>query len=180
MMRLIGYVVKFERFSSPIRDGNKHFRECFQRGAFRRSVQETILKRRNVLCTVEHGPYALAWTENESLQLAEDDMGLRAEIDLDETPECCEAYRRVQNGELTKMSFRFRALAMTKEFDKCLRVEVRTVTDADLSEISLMPEDAAIYSASSIGVQETTPTVPGVSSKLPVFSLCYLMANARD
>ena len=145
-----GYVNAVERLSKPIRE-KKHgrvrtFLERIKAGVFR-----TALKRnRNVLVLLNHDyNRVLASTEDGNAELEEDNIGLRAEITITDK----EVVQKAREGKLSGWSFGFIVNddETTSEGDN----EIRTVTDIDLLEVSILDDTKApAYYGTSIEARE--------------------------
>lgn len=84
------------------------FVEYVERGAF----AETLGAGPDVRATIEHngGLMTLGRTTNGTLQLREDERGLRVEITLPETQAARDALALVRRGDVNQMSFMFRVV----------------------------------------------------------------------
>ena len=145
-----GYVNAVERLSKPIREtlhGKvRTFLERIKAGVFR-----TALKRnKNVLVLLNHNSQrVLASTEDGNANLEEDNIGLRAEITITDE----EVVQKAREGKLSGWSFGFIAnddVLSTEGND-----EIRTVTDMELLEVSILDDTKApAYYGTSIESRE--------------------------
>lgn len=147
---ITGYVNAVERLSKPIRekrDGNiRTFLERIRAGVFR-----TALKRNdNVLVLLNHDENrVLASTKDDTAILEEDNIGLRAEITITDK----EVVEKAREGRLTGWSFGF--ICNDDEITTEGKNEVRTVTDMDLLEVSILDDTKSpAYSGTSIETRE--------------------------
>ena len=145
-----GYVNAVERLSKPIREtlhGKiRTFLERIKAGVFR-----TALKRnKNVLVLLNHdNNRVLASTEDGNAILEEDNIGLRAEITITDE----EVVRKAREGKLSGWSFGF--IANDDEITTEGNDEIRTVTDMELLEVSILDETKApAYYGTSIESRE--------------------------
>ena len=145
-----GYVNAVERLSKPIREtlhGKiRTFLERIKAGVFR-----TALKRNsNVLVLLNHdNTRVLASTEDGNAVLEEDNIGLRAEITITDK----EVVDKARQGKLSGWSFGFIANddVITTEGND----EIRTVTDLELLEVSILDDTKApAYYGTSIEARE--------------------------
>ena len=145
-----GYVNAVERLSKPIREtlhGKvRTFLERIKAGVFR-----TALKRnKNVLVLLNHdNTRVLASTEDGNANLEEDNIGLRAEITITDE----EVVQKARDGKLSGWSFGFIANddVLTTEGND----EIRTVTDLELLEVSILDDTKApAYYGTSIESRE--------------------------
>lgn len=130
-----GYVNAVERLSKPITENlygkMRTFLERIKAGVFRKALKRND----NVLVLLNHDKNRqLASTGDGTAKLEEDNIGLRAEITITDE-EVCEKARA---GLLSGWSFGFRANDddLTQFGDD----EVRTVTDLDLVEVSILDD----------------------------------------
>ena len=145
-----GYVNAVERLSKPIREtlhGRvRTFLERIKAGVFR-----TALKRNNnVLVLLNHdNTRVLASTEDGNAVLDEDNIGLKAEITITDK----EVVQKAREGRLSGWSFGFIANddVITTEGND----EIRTVTDLELLEVSILDDTKApAYYGTSIEARE--------------------------
>ena len=145
-----GYVNAVERLSKPIREtlhGKiRTFLERIKAGVFR-----TALKRNdNVLVLLNHdNNRVLASTKDGNAVLEEDNIGLRAEITITDT----EVVNKARQGKLSGWSFGF--IANDDELTTEGNDEIRTVTDLELLEVSILDDTKApAYYGTSIEARE--------------------------
>lgn len=145
-----GYVNAVERLSKPIRETlhgkMRTFLERIKAGVFR-----TALKRnKNVLVLLNHdNNRVLASTEDGNAILEEDNIGLRAEITITDE----EVVQKARSGRLSGWSFGF--IANDDEITTEGNDEIRTVTDMELLEVSILDDTKApAYYGTSIESRE--------------------------
>ena len=145
-----GYVNAVERLSKPIREtlhGKvRTFLERIKAGVFR-----TALKRnKNVLVLLNHdNSRVLASTDDGNAILEEDNIGLRAEITITDK----EVVEKARSGKLSGWSFGF--IANDDEITTEGNDEIRTVTDLELLEVSILDDTKApAYYGTSIEARE--------------------------
>lgn len=96
-----GYALKWDDTYDIFDDGS--LLESFERGAFAKTLEND-----NQALLVEHGGPALASTQNDTLTLTEDKVGLRFEAELDtRDPNAMGAMVRTENGTSTGVSVGF-------------------------------------------------------------------------
>ena len=145
-----GYVNAVERLSKPIREtlhGRiRTFLERIKAGVFRNALK----KNDNVLVLLNHdNNRVLASTKDGSAVLAEDNIGLRAEITITDK----EVVQKAREGKLSGWSFGF--IANDDEITTEGKDEIRTVTDLDLLEVSILDDTKApAYYGTSIEARE--------------------------
>ena len=145
-----GYVNAVERLSKPIREtlhGKvRTFLERIKAGVFR-----TALKRNeDVLVLLNHdNSRVLASTKDGNAILDEDNIGLRAEITITDK----EVVQKAREGKLSGWSFGF--IANDDELTTEGNNEIRTVTDLELLEVSILDDTKApAYYGTSIESRE--------------------------
>ena len=145
-----GYVNAVERLSKPIREtlhGRvRTFLERIKAGVFR-----TALKRNDeVLVLLNHdNTRVLASTKDGNAVLDEDNIGLRAEITITDK----EVVQKAREGKLSGWSFGF--IANDDEVTTEGNDEIRTVTDMELLEVSILDDTKApAYYGTSIEARE--------------------------
>ena len=145
-----GYVNAVERLSKPIREslhgGVRTFLERIKAGVFRNALK----KNDNVLVLLNHDhARVLASTKDGSAVLEEDNIGLRAEITITDS----EVVQKAREGKLTGWSFGF--IANDDELSSEGKDEIRTVTDMELLEVSILDDTKApAYYGTSIEARE--------------------------
>lgn len=99
-MRLSGYAAVFN--SEAVIGGL--FREVVKPGAFKKTIKDKA----DVRALFNHDRnIVLGRTKNGTLTLAEDDKGLRIDIDLPDTQQAKDLYRQIERGDIDQMSFGF-------------------------------------------------------------------------
>ena len=148
-VHISGYVNAVERLSKPIREtlhGRvRTFLERIKAGVFR-----TALKRNKVLVLLNHNPErVLASTEEGNAILEEDNIGLKADITICDK----EVVQKAREGKLSGWSFGF--IANDDEITTEGNDEIRTVTDMELLEVSILDETKSpAYYGTSIESRE--------------------------
>ena len=145
-----GYVNAVERLSKPIREtlhGKvRTFLERIKAGVFRNALK----KNDNVLVLLNHdNNRVLASTKDGNAVLTEDNIGLRAEITITDA----EVVQKARDGKLSGWSFGF--IANDDEITTEGKDEIRTVTDMELLEVSILDDTKApAYYGTSIEARE--------------------------
>ena len=148
-VHITGYVNAVERLSKPIREtlhGRvRTFLERIKAGVFR-----TALKRNKVLVLLNHNPErVLASTDDGNAILEEDNIGLKADITICDR----EVVQKAREGKLSGWSFGF--IANDDELTTEGNDEIRTVTDMELLEVSILDETKSpAYYGTSIESRE--------------------------
>jgi HK97 family phage prohead protease len=122
-----GYAAKFEMLSEDLGG----FREKIRKGAFKQSLGE-----RGVLAFWNHNTdIVLGNTKNNTLKVWEDDVGLRFELEMPDTNSGMDAFKIIQRGDASGVSFGFRT--RVDEWDESNRNDIiRTLVDVSLYEVS--------------------------------------------
>ena len=130
LARISGYAALF---GSEVLIGND-FRERLHPGCFTRTLKENP----DVRALLDHDTgRVLGRTKSGTLALHVDRIGLYFNVDVDEmTPDGQTALRLVGRGDLSGCSFGFRVTK--QEWDDRGKIPLRTITDLDLYEISIV------------------------------------------
>ncbi len=142
-VRVVGHAAVFNQ---EARIGD-FFRERIEKGAFRDSIERND----DVPFLINHSDLPLARTTSGTLRLSEDEIGLRVEARLDmEDPDVQRIVPKLRRGDLSKMSFAFRA---TKdEWDeRDDDIPLRTLRALDLFDVSVVTTPA--YDGTDIGLR---------------------------
>lgn len=138
LTKIIGYAVRWDQLSLPIFG---MFREQFRKGAFTNHMSD-------VFASWQHDSREVLGRTPNTLQLLEDDVGLRYEIT---TPSWADKYiETIERGDVRGSSFIFRSIKDEwNETDP--EMAIRTVIEAELIEVS--PVTRPAYPQSSVGVR---------------------------
>ena len=131
-------------FDSETVIGGK-WRESIARGAFTEAVQ-----RDDVVFLINHTGLPLARTRSGTLELSEDDKGLKIRASLDPSdPDVRSIVPKMKRGDLDKMSFAF--VPTRQKWSDAEDMPQRTITEAELHDVSIVTTPA--YEATSIGLR---------------------------
>lgn len=110
------------------------FEETFARGAFKRCLNDSP----DVCLLINHEGLPLARTSSGTLTLTEDSRGLKVDADLDPSdPDVASLAPKMRRGDLTEMSFAFRALEDEwSENDTKRLVRSATIHRGDVSVVT--------------------------------------------
>ena len=138
--KIVGYAVKWDQLSDPIYG---MFQERFKRGAFTSSLMNP-----DVYAAWNHDDGEVLGRTPNTLNLIEDDVGLRYEI---QPPSWADKYlETIQRGDVRGSSFIF--CPVKQEWDESNPdMPIRTVVEAELYEVS--PVTTPAYPQSSVGVR---------------------------
>ncbi|SKA31052.1 HK97 family phage prohead protease [Consotaella salsifontis] len=101
-------------------------------GAFSRAL------RADILALVNHDPgRVVGRTRSGTLRLAEDDRGLKVEIDVPDTTDGNDLWTLVERGDISGMSFGFRVTK--QEWDDTGDLPHRTILEVELFEVTATP-----------------------------------------
>ena len=127
--RLVGYAAVFNSRSVELPGG---FVEIVRPGAFKRALATA-----DVRALIDHDPrLILGRTTAGTLTLAEDDRGLKVEIEPPDTPAGRGVLVSVQRGDLDGMSFGFRT--RTDRWQLESKPPLRELLDVDLFDVSVV------------------------------------------
>lgn len=135
---LEGYAALFDSPSEPL-----PFIETIQRGAFTKTLSENPDVR---FLALNHDGMPLARTKAGTLILTEDEIGLHFEAHLPDTNEARELHTAIDRGDITEMSFTFRAMRQKWSPDRAYR----TIIEASLVDGDVSPVVYAAYTATSV------------------------------
>ncbi|NIF02110.1 HK97 family phage prohead protease [Pantoea sp. Acro-805] len=142
--KLVGYAVRWNSLSEVIWG---EFQEQFSPNAF----SESLATGSDVRALFEHNPLnLLGRTTSRTLLLEEDNIGLRFELTPPDTQLGRDVLTLVERGDLSGMSFGFRALK--DGWDTRKAPYLRTVSVAELTEITVTSMPA--YSESAVEVAQ--------------------------
>lgn len=121
------------------------FRERIERGAFKDAIG-----RDDVVFLINHDGLPLARTRSGTLELEEDEHGLKIRTVLDPSdPDVGRIVGKMRRGDLDKMSFAF--WAERQEWDESGDVPLRTIKEARLHDVSIVTTPA--YDGTEIGLR---------------------------
>ena len=143
-MIIQGYVVKFNERSHLLYD---EWYERVAKGAFAKSLEENTIK----ALWNHNSDIVLGSTKSRTLELVEDEIGLRFELELPNSSQARDIYESIKRGDVDGVSFGFyiRDNGDKWEYLKDEDVYERTLLDIDLIEISPTPFPA--YPTSEVG-----------------------------
>jgi uncharacterized protein len=130
-------------FNSPI-DSRMPFKEVVKPGAFTRALQEG----QDTLCLFNHNQEALPLgrTSSGTLQLTQDDRGLKYRVELPDTQDARDLLTSVKRGDVRHSSFGFIAKKVKWQKDDSGK-STRELHDVDLIDVS--PVNVPAYPATS-------------------------------
>ncbi len=121
------------------------WREQISPGAFRNAID-----RDDVVFLINHTGLPLARTRSGTLELSEDDHGLKMRATLDaHDPDVRSIIPKMKRGDLDKMSFAF--VPTRQSWDDKESMPVRTIEEVDLYDVSIVTTPA--YSGTEIGLR---------------------------
>lgn len=140
-----GYVNAVDRFSKPIKERRSVFIEKIMPGAFKKS----LAKNPDVEVLLDHDKSnVLAKTSDGTAKIYEDNIGLRANVEISDKY----VLEKAKKGLLSGWSFGF--VCLDEDIKPGTEYEERTIKDLILSEVSIIDErQIPCYSATSIEVR---------------------------
>lgn len=147
-----GYVNAVERESKVLYDTRGQFVEKIRAGVFQRALE----KAENVRVLLDHEPdRELADTKSGKARLVEDNIGLRATVEIDDP----EVIQKAKENKLRGWSFGFLCNKEDRTTDED-GIEKRTVRDLDLLEVSIIDDrKSPAYLGTSIEVRDDKVTL---------------------
>ena len=161
-LELGGYINVTERQSEMLfsKKRNKWFKETMKKGVFQRAIN----KASEIPLLLEHDwSKKLATTSNGSLELFEDNIGLRFKAEIKNQ----DVYDKVKAGEINACSFGFKALHENIEGVN-QRMEKRYVDEIELLEVSLVQNPAYLGSLveTRAMLEEEIERIEGINNDL--------------
>lgn len=142
--KLVGYAAVFNSLSHDLGG----FRENIEPGAFDRSLREFP----DVLALFDHDmSKVLGRTSSGTLRLAQDERGLRVEIDLPNNTLGNDLRESVKRQDIVSMSFRFKPYPGGDYFDTTTSPPTRHLKAVQLKEVSVVVDPA--YPDTSVSVR---------------------------
>ena len=138
-----GYVNVTGRESRPVITRAGKVIEKIEPGAFKRAIERAKGKIKLLLDHMDNR--ILGDTEKRTLMLSEDNVGLKAEAFITDP----EVVRAAKEGRLKGWSFRMQHV-IDKIEERAEGLPIRTVTDFEMPEVSLVLNKVPAYSATSI------------------------------
>lgn len=136
-----GYAAVFNQATSI----GSYFREVIAPGAFSEAIG-----RDDVVFLINHEGLPLARTRSGTLELSQDDHGLKIRTRLDaEDPDVRSIIGKMKRGDLDKMSFAF--MPEVQEWDETGDMPLRTIRKAALFDVSIVTTPA--YDGTEIGLR---------------------------
>jgi len=125
--KLVGYAAVFDSPSEPL-----PWIEYVRRGAFTKTLNDGA----DVRLLIDHEGIPLARSKSGTLQMVEDERGLRVEADLDPmNPDAQRVLSAMRRGDMTQMSFAFRTIKDSWNRDRSMR-ELKEVQLYDVSIVT--------------------------------------------
>lgn len=144
-LHLSGYVNVTGRLSRPVITPRGKVLEVIEQRAFERAIGRAS----KVDMLVDHNDnYKIASTDNGSLSVKEDIIGLRAESIITDGPVIEDA----RNGNLKGWSFRMSHIVDEME-ERADGLPIRHIKDFDMSEVSIIRNMNPVYPSTSIEVR---------------------------
>ena len=156
---LEGYAALFDSPSEPL-----PFIETIARGAFTKTLSENPDVR---FLALNHDGMPLARTKAGTLTLTEDEIGLHFQAHLPDTNEARELHTAIDRGDITEMSFTFRAMRQKWSSDRAYR----TIIEASLVDGDVSPVVYAAYTSTSVEARalaaKVTETLDALNAVAP-------------
>lgn len=157
--KIVGYAARFNSPSKTMKtESGKQFREVIAPGAFRTALAAGD----DVLATTHHDPTnILGRSSKGTLEMREDENGLRIEITPPDTTFGRDTLEQVRRGDLDKMSFAFAKADDTWERDgDCYKRTINSI--GKLYDVTLTPTPA--YDSTSVDLRSADKAIVRVDS----------------
>ena len=151
---LVGYAAVFDSPSEPL-----PWIEYVRKGAFTKTINDGA----DVRLLIDHEGVPLARTKSGTLNLIEDDKGLRVEAQLDPSnPDAARVMSAMRRGDISQMSFAFRTIKDSWNAERTNR-ELKEVQLFDVSVVTFPAYEATV---AELRKKEMDVTVPAPTSLL--------------
>ncbi|CAB4153721.1 Prohead protease [uncultured Caudovirales phage] len=167
---LVGYAAVWDSPSEPL-----PWTEFVRRGAFRKTIKDGA----DVRLLIDHDGVPLARTKSGTLTLAEDEIGLRIEAQLDESnPDAAKLMSALRRGDVSQMSFAFQTVKDSWSTDKRTR-ELKEVRLYDVSVVTYpaYEETVAELRSANNTVTDTVKTVSPLALRKRQIQLRQIQAE---
>ena len=167
---LVGYAAVWDSPSEPL-----PWTEFVRRGAFRKTIKDGA----DVRLLIDHDGVPLARTKSGTLTLAEDEIGLRIEAQLDESnPDAAKLMSALRRGDVSQMSFAFQTVKDSWSTDKRTR-ELKEVRLYDVSVVTYpaYEETVAELRSANNTVTDSVKTVSPLALRKRQIQLRQLQAE---
>lgn len=149
---LVGYAAVFDKPSEPL-----PFVEVVRKGAFAGTLDA------DVRLLVDHEGVPLARTKSGTLQLSEDDVGLRVEATLDpNNPLAVSVMSALRRGDLSQMSFAFKTKRDKWSADR----RERELLEVDLFDVSVVTYPAYEDTVAELRNRQTVASLTSTTSRV--------------
>lgn len=170
---LVGYAAVWDSPSEPL-----PWTEFVRRGAFRKTIKDGA----DVRLLIDHDGVPLARTKSGTLTLAEDEIGLRIEAQLDESnPDAAKLMSALRRGDVSQMSFAFQTVKDSWSTDKRTR-ELKEVRLYDVSVVTYpaYEETVAELRSANNTVTDTVKTVSPLALRKRQIQLRQIQAEKHQ
>lgn len=166
--KIVGYGSRFNELSEVL----YFFREKIAPGAFKDALGKS-----DVRALINHDPnYVLGRTKSGTLNLVEDEVGLRYEIDAPETSFAKDLLVSIDRGDITQSSFAFTVGQDNESWDESGDIPIRTIHKFDeLFDVS--PVTYPAYESTSVGARGMVDI--GLDAGLEIQELNKVLMRAK-
>lgn len=166
--KIVGYGARFNELSEVL----FFFREKIASGAFAEA-----LKYSDVRALINHDPnYVLGRTKAGTLNLTEDEVGLRYEIDPPNTSFANDLLESITRGDISQSSFAFSVGEGNDEWDESGDIPIRTIHKFDaLYDVS--PVTYPAYDSTSVGARNMVDV--GLEAGLDIPAVNQVLMRAK-
>lgn len=131
--RIVGYAAMFDKESTPLVFDGVKFVEKIAAGAFAKTIAEA-----DVRALINHDPsQVLGRTRAGTLRLAEDERGLKVEIDPPDTQLARDLLVSMRRGDVNQMSFGFQVVK-DDYLDEGAKKKIRLLREVKLFDVSVV------------------------------------------
>lgn len=165
-LELTGYAAVFNSDSEPL-----PFIERIAPGAFAKTLSENADVR---FLSLDHDGMPLARTRSGTLELSEDEIGLKFVAQLPDTNAARELWTAIDRGDISEMSFTFRVIRQQWSENRARR----TLIEVSLVDGDISPVVYPAYKGASVEARNMKDKVVEVQAKLATYKEHRAAENA--
>lgn len=163
--KIVGYGARFNELSEVL----FFFREKIAPGAFKSALEKSDAR-----ALINHDPnYVLGRTKSGTLNLNEDEVGLRYEIDPPDTSYANDLLVSIDRGDITQSSFAFTVGKEGESWDESGDIPIRTIHKFD-EIFDVSPVTYPAYESTSVGARSMVDVGLDAGLDIPEINKIFL------